>query len=630
MKKINYIVTLGIVALAAVSCNVDSLDNTSTKKGLSFNVVLENEVGTKSGDLELRTESGEIPLVLQKVVDTKSVQINNESSFITVYNGTFEVEGNVGGTTVFHANAVYNSETGLWDLQNSTYEWKPGQIIEIVATASNFNNDDFFDGIYYGGNPSSSNYDYTLPSEPNAKDLLVGYFKGEVGSDGCVSLKFNHPLTSLQFKVGNLPEGNTLRVNSISIEGLDEEAHCIATFGEAATTYQWSNYDGTVTYNKTFSGEPLNPGDPLIDGDATFIVIPRRFPHNTEAKIVVNVTEYNRTYDVYASLADQEWKAGETNVYAISYQGARQAILTNGPDVNLAMKALAGGAGNIKHIVFEVDSDVTSTTEVQAPTHWPIYLNWDNASKTMRISTSDITIHTGSNASSLFQGLTALEDITGLNLLNTRNAVDMSRMFESCYSLQSVDLSNFVTDNVTDMSQMFAYLKTMTTLDVSNFNTDNLRGVGGMFRGINSNNLSSLRSITFGENFTLPKNKSFAYTFAFTNLTGALDFSMFQCSNLQDLEYMFESSPRITSVDLSGLGVNASIFFAPSVFHGTAVTAINFGPNITFSGLRTIDTQGFFSTNTSSIVVTCNEVAEAKLKTFGGYNASKVTFQRPE
>lgn len=630
MKKINYIVTLGIVALAAVSCNVDSLDNTSTKKGLSFNVVLENEVGTKSGDLELRTESGEIPLVLQKVVDTKSVQINNESSFITVYNGTFEVEGNVGGTTVFHANAVYNSETGLWDLQNSTYEWKPGQIIEIVATASNFNNDDFFDGIYYGGNPSSSNYDYTLPSEPNAKDLLVGYFKGEVGSDGCVSLKFNHPLTSLQFKVGNLPEGNTLRVNSISIEGLDEEAHCIATFGEAATTYQWSNYDGTVTYNKTFSGEPLNPGDPLIDGDATFIVIPRRFPHNTEAKIVVNVTEYNRTYDVYASLADQEWKAGETNVYAISYQGARQAILTNGPDVNLAMKALAGGAGNIKHIVFEVDSDVTSTTEVQAPTHWPIYLNWDNASKTMRISTSDITIHTGSNASSLFQGLTALEDITGLNLLNTRNAVDMSRMFESCYSLQSVDLSNFVTDNVTDMSQMFAYLKTMTTLDVSNFNTDNLRGVGGMFRGINSNNLSSLRSITFGENFTLPKNKSFAYTFAFTNLTGALDFSMFQCSNLQDLEYMFESSPRITSVDLSGLGVNASIFFAPSVFHGTAVTAINFGPNITFSGLRTIDTQGFFSTNSSSIVVTCNEVAEAKLKTFGGYNASKVTFQRPE
>lgn len=630
MKKINYIVTLGIVALAAVSCNVDSLDNTSTKKGLSFNVVLENEVGTKSGDLELRTESGEIPLVLQKVVDTKSVQINNESSFITVYNGTFEVEGNVGGTTVFHANAVYNSETGLWDLQNSTYEWKPGQIIEIVATASNFNNDDFFDGIYYGGNPSSSNYDYTLPSEPNAKDLLVGYFKGEVGSDGCVSLKFNHPLTSLQFKVGNLPEGNTLRVNSISIEGLDEEAHCIATFGEAATTYQWSNYDGTVTYNKTFSGEPLNPGDPLIDGDATFIVIPRRFPHNTEAKIVVNVTEYNRTYDVYASLADQEWKAGETNVYAISYQGARQAILTNGPDVNLAMKALAGGAGNIKHIVFEVDSDVTSTTEVQAPTHWPIYLNWDNASKTMRISTSDITIHTGSNASSLFQGLTALEDITGLNLLNTRNAVDMSRMFESCYSLQSVDLSNFVTDNVTDMSQMFAYLKTMTTLDVSNFNTDNLRGVGGMFRGINSNNLSSLRSITFGENFTLPKNKSFAYTFAFTNLTGALDFSMFQCSNLQDLEYMFESSPRITSVDLSGLGVNASIFFAPSVFHGTAVTAINFGPNITFSGLRTIDTQGFFSTNSSSIVVTCNEAAEAKLKTFGGYNASKVTFQRPE
>ena len=176
---------------------------------------------------------------------------------------------------------------------------------------------------------------------------------------------------------------------------------------------------------------------------------------------------------------------------------------------------------------------------------------------------------------------------------------------------------------------MFAYLRAMTTLDLTSFRTDNVRGMGGMFRGTDRNTRNSLTSITFGEHFNIPNNKSFAYTFAFTNLSGALDLSMFRSTNLQDLEYMFESSPNITSVDLSGLGENSTLFFAPSVFYGTGVTSINFGPDITFGGLNYRDTEGFFSTNTSRIVVTCNQAAENKLKTFGGYSASKVTFQRP-
>ena len=247
----------------------------------------------------------------------------------------------------------------------------------------------------------------------------------------------------------------------------------------------------------------------------------------------------------------------------------------------------------------------------------------------MTISTSDITMHTGSDASYLFSGLTALQDITGLTLLNTGKCTNMAGMFSSCSALTSVDLSNFETDKVTDMSLMFAYLRAMTTLDLSSFRTDNVRGMGGMFRGTSESVHNSLTSITFGEHFNIPNNKSFAYTFAFTNLSGALDLSMFRCTNLQDLEYMFQSSPSITSVDLSGLGENSTIFFAPSVFYHTGVTSINFGPEITFAGLRAADTDGFFSTNTSRIVVTCNQAAENKLKTFGGYSASKVTFQRP-
>ena len=624
-----------MAALAAVSCNVDSVDNPSAGKGLRFNVVIEDTPGLKSGDLELRSENGEIPLVLQRVVDTKSVQINNEATFVTEYNGNFEVEGNEGGNNVFHANAIYNATTGLWDLQNSTYEWLPGHLLEVVALASEFDateTSNFFQGINYGGTPSTAGFYYTLPEVPNQKDLLVGYFKGKP-TTGIVSLKFNHPLTSVQFKVGDLPEGATLTVNSISLVGLDETAHCTVSFGDPST-YAWDNYSDNITYTKTFDNpQALEPGDVLVDGDATFIVIPRKFPHGSEAKIVVNVTEYNRTYDVSASLADQEWKPGETNVYSIAYQGSRQAVLTNGPDVNRAMKTLAGGAGNIQHIVFQVESDIVTETQVEAATQWPIYLQWDSSTKTMTIATSDITIHTGANASGLFKGLTALQDITNLPLLNTKNCVDMSSMFESCTALQSVDLSGFNTEKVTNMSMMFAYLRAMTTLDLSSFRTDNVLGVGGMFRGSGTGaNLNSLTSINFGEHFQLPKNRSFAFTFAYSRLTGAMDLSVFECEEVRDLEYMFAGSSGITSVDLSGLKENATIKFAPCTFSGTGVTAINFGPDLTFAGLAQTGgaTQNFFSTNTSHIDVTCNAAAEAKLKTYGGYSASKITFHRPE
>ena len=630
-----------MVVWAAVSCSIDSLDCISSKNGLSFDVVLENNLGTRSGDIELKSENGETPLILQRIIDTRSVQVDNEATFKTVFNGSFEVEGSEGGAnTVFHSTAAYNSTSGLWDLQNSTYVWKPFKTLEVVALAadSDFDNTAFFRGINYNGTPKSSgSFDYTVPANLSPKDLLIGYYKGEA-STGTVSLKFNHPLTSLQFKVGNMPAGATLTVNSISLVDIDKSAHCIVAFDSNETTYSWNNYSGKVSYTKTFdNAQPMTPGTVFVDGDDTFIVLPRKFPHNTEAKIVVNVTEFNRTYDVYASLADQEWKPGETNVYAISFQGSRQAVLTNGPDLNLAMINLAGGADQIKHIVFKVEnSSVTSGIEVQEALQWPIYMNWDATSQTITFSTSDITIHTGSNAAQVFRGLTALEDITGLTLLNTRKAVDMSFMFESCYALRSVDLSNFNTDNVTNMSEMFARLRSMTTLDLSSFNTDKVASIGGMFRGQNSANRSSLTSINFGENFTIPVNQSFAYTFAHTNFT-RLDLSMFACQELRDIESMFNDCPNLQIIDLSGLGENPTINFALDFFlDDTSLTSINFGPNMTFSGLVTnAGWRRFFpSSLNNNCTIICTAAAENRIKNFGVANlynsiSNKVTFQRP-
>lgn len=637
MKKNNILLYMGMAATLAISCNVDSLDNPSANRGLSFNVAFEKEVGAKSGDIELRTKSGETSLVLERVVNTKSVQIEDQGSFSTVYNGRFEVEGNVNGEAVFHANANFNSQTDLWDLEDPTYKWIPGQTLEVVALAAenDFDNEAFFNGITYNGPGSTKStalIEYELPAEPDQKDLLVGYYMGAVDPTGIVKLTFTHPLASIQFIVGNMPSGTQLTVNSISLVGIDKQARCDVDFSNVVSSYVWKNHTGTTTYTKEFpNAQPLNPNDPILVGDNTFIVIPRDFPvESSGAKIVMNVTEGNKSYDVEASLDGQVWTPGETTVYAVSYRGVKKAILENGPDFNNAMKTLAGRASYIKHIVFEVDSSTQSETEVQEANQWPIYLTWDSDTGTITVSTSDVAIYTGSSCRSMFAGLSELIDITGLPLLDTKRATDMKQMFDGCQHLQRLELSNFNTAEVQDMSYMFRDFRVMTTLDVSSFNTEKVLNVEGMFKGYHQDSgtyvLSTLNNIILGQNFKLPVATAFGYMFAYTRVT-KLDLRVMAAQKAGDLEYMFSRCPELKEVDMSTWGPNRDCTFARGMFVNCGkLEKIDFGAEMNLSHLPTNSRNNFFSNTPASGIVTniyCNHNMGVWIKGLNTYSSSR-------
>ena len=57
----------------------------------------------------------------------------------------------------------------------------------------------------------------------------------------------------------------------------------------------------------------------------------------------------------------------------------------------------------------------------------------------------------------------------------------MLRMFDSCLSLTSLDLSNFNTANVSNMEWMFRECTSLTSLDLSSFNTSNVTIMSYMF-----------------------------------------------------------------------------------------------------------------------------------------------------
>ena len=224
------------ILIATAACSIEPLNEINSNR-INFNVALVSAPDTKAESIGLYSKGNRTSFTLEKLPATKSVQINHSTTFTEIYD-SFQVEGREHGNQVFYDFAQYNASTGLWSLQNAQYIWKPGKEIEVVAAATGRDNEAFFSGITYNGNPSTASFNYTLPEHTDQQDFLVGYFRG-VTDNGTVALKFNHPLTSLVFETGPLPLGVTLKINSITLEGIDASARCDITFGDN-TTYTWS------------------------------------------------------------------------------------------------------------------------------------------------------------------------------------------------------------------------------------------------------------------------------------------------------------------------------------------------------------------------------------------------------
>lgn len=564
MKRLFNLFVIILASFASASCSMESM-NCDSDRGLNFNVMLERRPVSKAEDLSLEGPEGSIPLVLEQYVQTKSVEINHTVTFRDIYD-EFEVEGRESGSSVFHDIAQYNSATGFWNLKNASYLWQPGKEVEIVAAASGRDNEPFFSGITYNGDPNSTaSFNYSLPDSYNdQQDYLIGYFKGSPAQDGTISLKFSHPLTSLEFVTGPLPNGMTLQVNSITLQGIDAEAVCGITFGED-NVYNWDYYSGTVDYSQTIvNPHPMSVGEYILKDTAAFIVIPREFPANSEARILINITENGRTYDMYAPLAGQVWEPGKTIVYQLSYHGETKATLLDGPAFNDAISAFASQVvpnephnfafssqqfrklTGIRHIVFEVNSTINTGTPVQAPGARPIYMNYNSSTKTVTVSTNDFAFYTSESAQGMFAGLVDLVDITGLQYLQTGNAKDMSYMFAHCKLLTSFSLSNFNTENVTNMTRMFYDCASVSTLDLSSFNTDNVTTAAWLF--CCAENLSN---IIWGDHFNLPKNYGWTYFFCMTKIRN-MDHPLLGARNANvNVQFMFAGCHELTSVDLS-------------------------------------------------------------------------------
>lgn len=212
----------------------------------------------------------------------------------------------------------------------------------------------------------------------------------------------------------------------------------------------------------------------------------------------------------------------------------------------------------IKSIRFLTGSGATNGEEIQsADSESPVYMSFDAANGVVTVSTVASRIVFPDDCKYMFCNLKELEEIQGLENVDTSNATNMQQMFYSCPKLKSLALDSFDTGNVTNMLGMFWQCSSISALDVSSFNTEKVISMILMF-----GQCGSLESIRFGEGFTTKNVKYMYQMFAnCTSLSGELDLSNWSVESLADGGYdlygMFQNCQKLSKIDLSGFNTAA-------------------------------------------------------------------------
>ena len=205
----------------------------------------------------------------------------------------------------------------------------------------------------------------------------------------------------------------------------------------------------------------------------------------------------------------------------------------------------------------------------------------------------------------LFFNCRALEQIEGLEYLNTSEVTDMSSMFNECVRLTSLNVKNFNTHKVKDMSGMFLLCSVLTSLDLSHFNTQNVTNMNGMFAVCSG--LTSLDLSHFNTQNVTGMNEMFSSCSGLTSL----DVSHFNTQNVTGMNGMFRGCSGLTSLDVSHFNTQ-NVTNMYEMFKGC-------------SGLTSLDVSHFNTQNITdmfSMFSGCSGLTSLDLKNFNTQNVT--------
>ena len=145
----------------------------------------------------------------------------------------------------------------------------------------------------------------------------------------------------------------------------------------------------------------------------------------------------------------------------------------------------------------------------------------------------------------------------------------MDRTFSKCSSLESIDVSNFVTTKVTWLAYMFNGCSLITSLDLSNFDTSKVLHFQCMFQSCIS--LTYLNLSTFNTENALYMQYMF---YNCSNLT-SLIIDNFNTSSVMRMDKMFFNCSKLTSINISSFNTESNYNFHYMFYGCTSLKSLN-------------------------------------------------------
>lgn len=148
------------------------------------------------------------------------------------------------------------------------------------------------------------------------------------------------------------------------------------------------------------------------------------------------------------------------------------------------------------------------------------------------------------DSSYAFYDLYNLTSFKGINLLDTRMAINLEGMFMYCESLTGLDVSNWDTSNVTNMAGLFYWCNDLAAIDVSKWNTEKVTDLNSTFYGCRT--LSELRV----KDWKTANVTSLEWTFAGCQELDIIDVSSWNTSKVENMAGTFYDCWDIVTLDL--------------------------------------------------------------------------------
>lgn len=183
------------------------------------------------------------------------------------------------------------------------------------------------------------------------------------------------------------------------------------------------------------------------------------------------------------------------------------------------------------------------TSEVASMAHM-----FDNCNaKLAALDLSVLDTSSATDMAGLLNGCKQLKTLTLGGGFSTANVRNMDNMFASCGSLASLDVSGLDTTSAQSMFGMFDGCSKLTSLDLTGFHTSQVQNMGRMFAGC-----SSLVDLQLSSGFDTSGVTDMIEMFSADSSIETLVFpASFNTSNVTNMRGMFHACTKLKNLDLS-------------------------------------------------------------------------------